>query len=166
MQQLMAKNEAIWVPWCNLDELQLVPGDIGRACTWFREKAGDPWFREKYGEEVKLIIVNPKNEALALAEAGDLKIETCPGCLTFEIWMSASTGDNFETRNSVEISSSGAFQNSENSRGRPRKSLPVEKMHRLKAAGAGVREIATRLSVSPSTVSRALTRAREHGGEC
>ena len=159
VRRLIADGEVIWMPWCTLDALQLVSGDIKKAIAFFSRQTGT---------EAKAITLNPKNEKLVGEIQDGIQVSYCGGCLLWEVWLSATRGGNFGTPQSAEIRPSGAFQNSGNSGshvGRPRKGLPVEKMHQLKAGGAGVREIARALDLPLATVSRALGRAREGAGE-
>ena len=99
---MRAKREAptVLVPWCNLDSLCLVPGDVRKAITFFEQRAKeDTNFRRRFGAHVGKIIVNPKNEALARAEVdGDIIIELCAGTLVWEVWLGGSSGNNFITR--------------------------------------------------------------------
>lgn len=157
--KLIAGNEATWVPWCNLDALHLVPGDITKAIAFFLRETGT---------EPKAITLNPKNERLA-KEAGDgIQVSYCAGCLLWETWLSANPTVNFVTPKTA--TASGEIQAIERNKtqtqpipfvGRPLTELPMEKVLELKAQGLGAREIAKKVGVSHMTVARALRRAKE-----
>ena len=160
--KLTAGNEATWMPWCNLDALQLVPEDIAKAMAFFSRQTGT---------ETKAIGLNPKNEKLA-GEAGDaIQVSYSPGILLWEVWLSANPTVNFVTpKTAMALGEIQAVERNKTQTqpitivGRPPTELPVEKVLELKAQGLGSREIAKKVGVSHMTVIRVLRKAKEGAG--
>lgn len=80
------EKEAIWVSWCNLGDLRLVNGDIGKAIVAFREKMN---------KEAGTIGLNPKNEELAGEAVDGIQVGYHPCILLWEVWISANPTVNF-----------------------------------------------------------------------
>lgn len=158
-QKLIADNEASWAVWCNLDALQLMPGDIAKAIAFFSRQTGT---------ETKAITLNPKNERLAKEAGETIQVVFCGGCLLWEVWLSGNPLESFVTPKPAMAS--GKIQAIERNKtqtqpitivGRSPAELPVEKVLELKAQGLGSRAIAKKLGGSHMTVIRVLRKAKE-----
>lgn len=87
LRKLIADGEATGV-CCNLRDLRLVEGDIGKAIAAFHNKTN---------MEAKAIGLNPRNKELA-GEAGDgIELSYYSYILLWEIWISANPSLNFVT---------------------------------------------------------------------
>ena len=152
------RNEISWVSWCNLDDLQLLPGDIGKAIDAFSRKTG---------MEARVIRLNPKNEKLAGEASNGIRVDYSAGVLLWEVWVSANPPADFVAPLPVMQQEKGCNKNGTQLMlplGRPEADLDVQRALELKNKGLGARRIAKELGVSHMTISRALRNARQGTG--
>jgi hypothetical protein len=65
-------------------DMKLAPSDIQDALTWYKDITG---------QDVKLIVLHPKNERYAKEVPEGITLEYVSGCLSWEVWLSPV--DNF-----------------------------------------------------------------------
>ena len=157
---------------------KLTGGDVKEAIAWYKEKTG---------REVKLIILNPKNEHL-VKEANGIQVEYKMGCLAWEVWLSveavqSKSGDpkaqsiespaekEKEVLLHTNSDNAQAYQNPThdppilNFGGRPPKDIPIQLIHKLRKQGMAIKPIVQELkkqghSISAMTISRVLSGER------
>lgn len=151
--------------WANLNDLRLMPGDIGKAIAAFKKmmeiglaKAGVTDIEAEQAE-VRAIGLNPKNKELAREVGDGIEVIYSPSILLWEVWLYEQGYDADDSSNVAPEKPTGCNKIEPKSNSRPGRKvirLPVDSLGEMQAGGMSLRDIAKSLGISHMTVYRTL----------